>query len=196
MERTASLAVSAMQTIAGMLREVFIVASGLDISGPGQVVVLVDQPNIQSGRAGLAMVAINTDAFNFLGLQLINQGIVTRLFGGFHLRQDQVKIFNCADAWQHTHHSWPVQGILQTLTMGERLVKHGRLFIEQLTSAKRLHDGNSNTSLLCQAVKLRPFLRLAHAVFALLVVVGGIDAEHKLVHQSRIDQLAGNDWVV
>ena len=56
----APVAVSAPDAVPGVPLQVFVVAPGKLIPGPGQVVVLVDQAHVQARRAGLAVVAVDT----------------------------------------------------------------------------------------------------------------------------------------
>lgn len=47
-----------------------VVVGGQAVSGQGQVIILVDQPDVQPGGAGLAVVAVYAGALHVLGVRL------------------------------------------------------------------------------------------------------------------------------
>ena len=65
MERAAAVTVSAGDAGIGLDGKALIVADGKAVAGFCQVIIFVDEADIDVAGTGLAMVAIDTDAFGF-----------------------------------------------------------------------------------------------------------------------------------
>lgn len=65
MERAAAVTVAAGDTGIGLDSKALIVADGKAVAGFCQVIIFVDEADIDVAGTGLAMVAIDTDAFGF-----------------------------------------------------------------------------------------------------------------------------------
>ena len=71
MERTAAVAVAAGNTVRSLFLQLLIMIRRHGIADHCQVVVFVDQPNIQTRRTGLAVIAVYADACRVFGVRAL-----------------------------------------------------------------------------------------------------------------------------
>ena len=92
MKRAAAVAVPATNAAVRLYREMPIVVGGQRIPGLCQIKILVDQADVQTGRARLAVVAVDTDPLHFPGGHNADSGIVPLFLGGFKKAEDPLEI--------------------------------------------------------------------------------------------------------
>ena len=83
MERAPYVTMSAGNTVRCCFFQFLIVIRRKRISDHRQVIVFVDQPYIQTCRAGLAMVAVHAHAAGLRGRKASQNGIIPLRFRGF-----------------------------------------------------------------------------------------------------------------
>ena len=164
---------------------------GQRVPGEGEVVVLVDQPHVQARRAGLAVVAVDAGPVHVARGEGADGGVVPRLGGGAHKAEHPLQVRPAAHPGQHGEHARLVQRVLDALVLGERLAEGGGLVVEQLAAGKRLHHRDADPLRLAAAVELHPLGGAAVGELPVLVVIGGVDAEHQHVHQAGVQHLPG-----
>ena len=149
------------------------------VADAGEVVVFVDEADVQAGGAGLAVVAVDAHAFGVAGREAADIRIVQLRRRGVHIVEYGFKVSHIPDAGEHRQHGGAVQGVLETLNMGEGVAEKGAFFVKELASGEGLHHGDAHAHPLAIPVKGGALGDLADGVLALLVVVGGIYAEHE-----------------
>ena len=82
MEGASGIAVAAVQAVRCLDCQMGIMVFCQLISRHRKIVILVDEPHIQTSRARLAVVAVNADAAGLLGRKAAQNGIILFLFGG------------------------------------------------------------------------------------------------------------------
>ena len=179
MEGTAAFAVAAVEAGRGLEGEVEVVVTGELVADAGKVVVFVDEAHVQAGGAGLAVVAVDAHAFGVAGCESADIRIIQFLWRGIHVVERGLEVRHVPDAGEHSQHGGAIQGILEALAMGEGVTEKGAFFVQKLASGEGLHHGDAHTHLLTIPVKGGALGDLADGVLALLVVIGGIDAEHE-----------------
>lgn len=88
MKRTAAVAMAAAHTGVGPNRQVSVVVCHQSITGPGQIVILVNEANIQTGRTGLAVVAVDTSPLHILWRKHADDRVILFLVGGIQKFQN------------------------------------------------------------------------------------------------------------
>ena len=179
MEGTAAFAVAAVEAGRGLEGEVEVVVTGELVADAGKVVVFVDEAHVQAGGAGLAVVAVDAHAFGVAGCESADIRIVPLRRRGVHIVEYGFKVSHIPDAGEHSQHGGAIQGILEALAMGEGVTEKGAFFVQKLASGEGLHHGDAHAHPLAIPVKGGALGDLSDGVLALLVVVGGVDAEHE-----------------
>ena len=195
-EGAAALAVAAMQAVAGVEVEAGVVFLGQLVAGAGEIVELVDQADVEAGRAGHAVVAVDAAALRAHRRELADGGVIAHLRRGVQKGEDLFQIVQTAHAGQHGDNARAVERVLQALIRGERLPEGRKGGIEQLAPGEGLHRRNAHAVALAIAVERGALFHRADAVFALLVIVGGVDAEHEQVDLPAGEQAAGDGRIV
>ena len=91
MEGTAAVAVAALYAPVSPDFQIPIVILCQNIPGLGQIIILVDEPDIQARRAGCAVVAVDTDPLRVLGRKGSDNGIIPLLLRRLHKSQNALQ---------------------------------------------------------------------------------------------------------
>lgn len=101
MEGTAFITMAALYAAARLLFQFVIMVTGQLIPGPGQVVIFVDKPHIQSSRTGLTVITIDAFARRVLGRKGAENGVVPFLRGGGKITKQPLKVGPVPNSGQH-----------------------------------------------------------------------------------------------
>lgn len=93
------------------------------VARAGKVIVFVDQPDIDSGRAGLAVIAVDAVADGVLRRKAADHRVVVFFWRRLQEGQKRVQIRKAADARHRRQNSRTVEDILQALIFGQRPVE-------------------------------------------------------------------------
>ena len=159
------------------------------IPGTGQIVIFIDKPHIQPGRAGLAVVAVHAHPLGSLRRERAQHRIILLFRGSRQKAQHAPYIFPAAHARQHCQHAGLIQRILHALVFAQRPPKGRGSRAEKLPAGKRLHHRNAHALGLAPAVQRLPLIHPADGEFAVAVIVRGVDAEHQQVYQPHVQHL-------
>ena len=182
-ERTAAVAVAALNAVPGVLVQMGVVVPGQLVSRPGQVVVFVDEAHVQTRRAGLAVVAVDAHPGGVHG----GEGrIVPLLRRGVQEPQQPVQVLPVPHAGQDGEDAGLVQGVLDALVLGEGTAEGGGAGVQQLSAAEGLHHRDAYPIRLAPAVEGGALLRPADGVVPVVVVVAWVDAEHEQVQNPQV----------
>ena len=192
MEGAAGIAVAASHAVPGLFLQGGVMAPGQRIPGQREVVVFVDEPHVQPGGTGLAVVAVYADPFGFLGCEGPQDRIVLFLRGGCEEAQDAGQILPVPDAGEDSDDAGLVQRILHALIFGQRPVEGRGFRVEQLPAGKRLHHRNRHPFGFAAPVKIEAFVHAADGVIAVAVVISRVDAEHQHIQQAGVQHLLGD----
>ena len=110
MEGTAFITMAALYAAARLLFQLVIVVTGQLIPGPGQVVIFVDKPHIQSSRTGLAVITVDAFARRVLGRKGAENGVVPFLRGGGKITKQPLEVGPVPNSGQHRQYPRFIQG--------------------------------------------------------------------------------------
>ena len=109
--------------------------------------------------------------------------------------QQLLHVLRIPYAGQNRHYPRLVKGVLNALISGERFSKRRSPPVQKLSAGKGLHDGNPNPFRLASPVESHSLIRTALCIFAVSVIISGIDGKHKLFRhldiQYRLRQRRG-----
>ena len=125
MERTSKIAMTTGNTIGSLLLQIFIVVFCQNITGPGQIIIFINQSHIQPCRTRLAVIAVDADSLCFLWGKAAQNGIVFFLLRGIEESKNTVQIFPVAYPGQNRKYARLIKGIFQALVFGQRTLKRG-----------------------------------------------------------------------
>ena len=143
-EGAAAVTVAAADTIPGLFLQLIVVAARQFVPGPRQIVILVDDADVQPRRAGLAVVAVYTDAGGVLRGKRAEDGIIPFLRGGVQEAQDALQVCAVPHTGQHGEHTRLIQRVLDALVFGQRPAEGRGARIQQLAAAERLHHRDAH----------------------------------------------------
>ena len=78
--------------------EVEVVVTGELVADAGEVVVFVDEADVQAGGAGLAVVAVDADAFGVAGRETAYRRIIQLVRCGVHVVEYGLEVRHVPDA--------------------------------------------------------------------------------------------------
>lgn len=122
-ERAAAVAVAALEAGVGFDGQLAVVVVRHSVARTGKVIVFVDQPDIDSGRAGLAVIAVDAVSDGVLRRKAADHRIVVFFWRRLQKRQERVQIRKAADTRNSRQNSRTVEDILQALIFGQRPVE-------------------------------------------------------------------------
>ena len=187
-EGAAALAMTAVQAGVCFDGELGIVVGGDIIPGQRKVVVLVDQTDVDACRTGLAVVTVYAGAGNGVCCKAANDGIVLFFVRYSEELQHLIQMLHRLYTGYCHQNTGAVDGILQTLAVGQRLPKGRMLSAQQLTGKEGLHHRNAHAFPGAALEQVEAFLHAADAIIiALLKIVGGVDGEHHHVDQAGVN---------
>ena len=195
-ERAAPVTMSAGDAVGGLPVKLGIMIGGKAVPDHGEVVVLVYQADVQPSGAGLAVVAVHAPAIRIIRRERADRGVVLLLCRGIEEAKQLFHIILVPYPWQDSQHARLVEGILDALVSGYFLTEGGGVSTQELACGKRLHHRDSYAIRLTALVERHPLARASVRILAMLVVIGGVDGEHQLVHQSCIEYLRSKRWCV
>ena len=191
MEGTAAVAVAALYAPVSSDFQIPIVIPCQDIPGLGQIIILVDEPDMQARRAGCAVVAVDADPLRILGRKGSDNGIIPLLLRCLHKSQNTLQILPAADSGNYRQNSGLIQRILDTLVFRQGFAEGRCPLIQKLSSAEGFHDGNSHALPLTAPVQFHSLIHAADAVIAPLIIVSRINRKHHHIQHAHVQHQIG-----
>ena len=186
MERTAAVAVPAREAVLRGFFQRQIVFARQIVAELCQIVILVDQRNVESGRTRMAVLAVDAGAERGGSCKRGSFGIVALLRSRFKIGKDLAQLLFAAVAGKDGENAGLVERIGDALRFAQRLFEGGLRRVEQLPAAEGLHDRNADALFLAAAVKIIALGVFAEGKLAPAVVVDGVDAEHQHVDDAHV----------
>ena len=171
---------------------IVVVVCHLD-AGQRKIVVFIDQTNINAGRTGLTVIAVDAVPHRSGRGKLPNDGVIILFPGGLRECQQLMQIAETAYPRNRGKNRGAIQRILQTLILGEGLPERRSFGTEQLAAVERLHDRNADALCFAAAQQGGTLRGGADAKFiALLQVIGRVQGVHHHFHPAGIQQAVGH----
>ena len=130
--RASSVAMPAADAVGGVFRELLIVIRRHAVPDFGQIVIFVDKPDIQTRRAGPAVVAVYAGSKSVLWRKGADCGIIPFLLRCGQNAQCVLHILEAADAGQNGQYARLIQRILDALGRRLKRAQRERFGIQQL----------------------------------------------------------------
>ena len=195
MEGAAAVAVAAGDAGVGLYLQIAVVVRRQGVPGLGQIIILVDEPDVQPGGTGLAVVTVHARPLHLPGGEGADGGVVPLRLRGVEEPQQPREVRLSPDAGEDGEDPRAVQGVLEALVVGESHAEGGGLGVQELPAGVGLHHRDAHPLRLAAAVQGGPLGGAAVGVLPVLVVVSRVDAEHEHIHQAGVqhlvDQLRG-----
>ena len=118
LEGASSVTIPAADAVGGVFRELLIVIRRHAVPDFGQIVIFVDKPDIQTRRAGPAVVAVYAGSKSVLWRKGADCGIIPFLLRCGQNAQCVLHILEAADAGQNGQYARLIQRILDALAGG------------------------------------------------------------------------------
>ena len=177
---------AALDAVARLLFQLVVMVLGQRIPGLCQIVIFVDQAHIQSGRTGLAVVAVDAGPCGVFGRKGAQHRVIPLFGRSLQKAQHPLQVLPVPDAGQHGEDPRLIQRVLDALVFGEGLAKGGGLGVQQLAAAEGFHHRNAHPFCLAPAVEGHALFCAADGVVAVVIVVARVDAEHQQVQNAQV----------
>jgi len=196
MEGAASLACAAADAVACMSREAAVMIDGIGVADLSKILIHINRCNVDAGRAGLAVVAVDAGVGDVLHLQCAEDRIVLLFFACLEITQQVADMGLVLNTDEAGHDSGAVEVILDALIGAEGNAKGRELGIQQFAAEEGLHAGDADAFLLAALEEL-----LAVGVKNKLAAFGRevgcrILAEHEHIKAADVQQLVAHRDIV